>query len=94
MNEPVKAAEDDWKVHWKDGVRIESAGNGIAIKIGGRIYYDLGFLSGDDYEEAGGPDLTDYSLFRAARMYVAGTIDEYTAFKAQYDFAGGDAGDR
>lgn len=90
VNEPVQAAEDDWRVYWKDGVRIESAEQGVAIEIGGRIMYDLGFLRGHRYENDGGPDLTDYAEFRRARFYISGSVDEYTKFKAQYDFAGGD----
>jgi phosphate-selective porin OprO/OprP len=78
--------------YWKDGLRLDSANGSVKLKIGGRIqndwaYYcndgDVGTASGDDFEEG--------TEFRRARLYFSGTIYDNIDFKAQYDFAGGDA---
>jgi len=81
----------DFKVYWKDGLRIDMPSQDVELKIGGRIMNDWGFFSGDsDIEDEVG-DLEDGAEFRRARLYISGTILKDYLFKAQYDFAGGDA---
>ena len=72
---------------WSKGIRLESADGDVKLKFGGRIMNDWGFFTEDD--SIG--EVPDAVEFRRARLYLAGTIYENVEFKAQYDFAGGDA---
>ena len=77
---------------WKDGLRFESADGDFKLRIGGRIQTDFAYFCEDgDVERQIGEDFEDDAEFRRARLYVSGEIYENTFFKAQYDFAGGDA---
>lgn len=80
------------RVYWKNGLKFDSNDGEFKFQIGGRIYNDwLGWSGKDrDVENAVG-SLEDGTEFRAARLFVAGTIYKVVKFKAQYDFAGGDA---
>ncbi len=81
-------AEDDWSVEWSNGFKVESADEEFKLKFGGRVQADYTFASGD---RVFGGALEDGFEFRRARLFVEGTIYERVTFKAQYDFAGGDA---
>ena len=85
--------------HDKDkGLNATLADGDIQVQFGGRIMYDLGFLSADDelktpaagYENEAF-EFSDGSEFRRARFFAKGTLYDTIDFKAQYDFAGGDA---
>ncbi len=77
------------KVYHKDGLRIE--GDGFKYRVGGRIHNDYQFSSADSDLEAELGDLEDGTEFRRARVYITGEYGDDVEFKAQYDFAGGDA---
>ena len=78
--------------YWKDGLRLDSADGAIKLKIGGRIQHDYGYFAEDSgLERRLGEDFEDGTEFRRSRLYFSGTIDDDLEFKAQYDFAGGDA---
>jgi phosphate-selective porin OprO/OprP len=87
---PPAASQDGWKTYWKNGTRIESEDRKFALKIGGRIQADFTFADADQ-DVAASFDLEDGTEFRRARLFVEGLIYERVEFKAQYDFAGGDA---
>ncbi|HUU46172.1 MAG TPA: porin [Acidobacteriota bacterium] len=61
------------------------------IKYGGRIQSDWTTVEGDDALNAAFSDFEDGTEFRRARLFVSGTLYQHVSFKAQYDFAGGDA---
>lgn len=83
---------ETFRVYWKEGIRMDSADKDFKLKIGGRIMNDWAFLNGDEeLKDAIGGKLKDNNEFRRARLYLAGTIYKQIEFKAQYDFAGGDA---
>jgi len=63
----------------------------IEFKTGGRIMNDWAWFDADPTLEAAVGPFDDGTEFRRARLYVAGTIHDNVGFKAQYDFAGGDA---
>jgi len=80
----MQAADNDFKVFWKDSLRLETVDGNNKLRIGGRIHWDNAFTSDDDY-------MSDGETFRRARLYISGLIQERYDFKMQYDFAGGDA---
>lgn len=85
------AGGSELKVKFDKGLKLTSKDKAFALKIGGRIMSDWAFFSADeDIEEIAGP-MKDGGEFRRARLYVSGTIYDKVEFKAQYDFAGGDA---
>lgn len=62
------------------------------VKVGGRIQNDWSWVAtGRDAEPLVGP-LTTGTRFRRARVFVEGSLDKWVEFKAEYDFAGGQAG--
>jgi len=81
----------DFRVYWKDGLHFESADKMFTGKFGGRIHLDSAWMSGDDGINAGPGKMVDGVEFRRARLYVSGMLYERIEYKAQYDFAGGDA---
>ncbi len=85
-------AGDTLRPYWKDGLRLDSMAGAFKLKIGGRIQHDYAyFAEDDDVERRIGADIDDGTEFRRARVYLSGTIYDNIIFKAQYDFAGGDA---
>ncbi len=85
------AGDNTLEVSWKDGLNMRSADGRHSFKLGGRIMNDWAFFDDDAGLTAAVGSQSDGSEFRRARFYVAGTIYEQVIFKAQYDFAGGDA---
>ncbi len=84
---PAASAEPTFK--WSNGFKLEDEEKGYSLKFGGRIMADYQFASGDAvFDEE---DLQDGFEFRRARLFFEGTIYDKIKFKAQYDFAGGDA---
>ncbi len=85
------AGAEGWKVYWKDGFRIQRNDKLHSLKIGGRIMLDAAAIHQDnDVEAAIGGNGTGVE-FRRARLFVSGTLYERLIFKAQYDFADGEA---
>lgn len=84
-------AKEDLEASWSKGLRLNSEDKDFKFKIGGRIMADFAFFDVD--ADSGTPldGLMDGNEFRRARLYFAGTIYDNIDFKAQYDFAGGDA---
>lgn len=88
----------DWKAFWKNGLNIQSKDGKNKIKIGGRIQVDFASISSpkrsfvDQLEAEQGNNLVGFgSEFRRARLFIEGTVYKIIQFKAQYDFAGGEA---
>ncbi|MEJ2084155.1 MAG: porin [Acidobacteriota bacterium] len=95
-NEALKEHEEgkqhEWVAKWSNGHKIEK-GKAFKLKFGGRIQADYSFFSVDsDLTGPFGADVfQDGFEFRRARLFFEGTIYDRVSFKAQYDFAGGDA---
>jgi len=85
------AGKNDLKVYWKHGVHMKTADENVKIKIGGRIQADTAWMKQDTAlkDLVGKPD--GNAEFRRARLYISGDIYKDYFFKAQYDFADGDA---
>ncbi len=80
----------DLRVYWKNGLRLENADKSLTLKFGGRIMSDWAQFNEED-APAGISPFDDGTEFRRARLFFEGVIQETVEFKAQYDFAGGDA---
>jgi phosphate-selective porin OprO/OprP len=88
---PPAPADNDMRVYWRDGVRFETNDSRMQLRIGGRIQNDWGFFTEDSDLRAVDGAIEDGAEFRRARLYVSGTLYDRFIFKAQYDFADGDA---
>lgn len=82
---PVAVADDDWVAKWSNGHKIENSDKGHKLKFGGRIMADYQFAGSNDFGYEDGFE------FRRARFVFSGTVYDRVEFKAEYDFAGGDA---
>jgi phosphate-selective porin OprO/OprP len=82
----------DFKAYWNNGIRLDSKDGNFKLKLGGRIQIDWAAIEPDSDLERSFPGLEGTGAeFRRARIYFSGTIYDSVDFKAQYDFAGGDA---
>jgi phosphate-selective porin OprO/OprP len=74
------------------GVKMKSNDKSTEIKFGGRVMLDLAWFNpSDKMEEELGKYPNSAGEFRRARLFMSGTIYGNVFYKAQYDFAGGDA---
>jgi len=80
-----------FRPYWKEGLSFETNNGAFEIKIGGRIQNDWAFISEDRDLRFFLGDFEDGAEFRRARLYISGTVYDRLEFKAQYDFADGDA---
>jgi len=78
---------------WKDGLRFTSEDKSVEISVGGFFQNDWTWQTADEELRADvGEEFPDGTEFRRARLAVSGTFDETTEFKAEYEFAKGEAG--
>lgn len=83
---------EGWKFYFKDNFRLERNDGLFKFKFGGRIQYDVaGITSEQDLQDAGFDNQGTGTDFRRARLAFEGEAGEHLLFKAEYDFAGGDA---
>lgn len=88
------AAPETFRAYWKEGLRFETMDKRFKMQVGGRLMNDWVWWNDDDPSEVEvflDEPLEDGTEFRRARLFVSGDIYERVKFKAQYDFAGGDA---
>ena len=90
--EPI-GAPGGIKAYWKDGMWLETADGAIKVNIGGRLHYDLGWISCDDQAEDIVGRITDTAEARRARLHARGQLYDNIDFKLEFDFAGNDAVD-
>ncbi|MGD9157893.1 MAG: porin [Desulfobacteraceae bacterium] len=89
-----KKKNTDIKVQWKNGFRLSSEDKAFDVKFVGRILNDWAVINADqELDNAFGDTLLEGSgtEFRQARIEFSGTIYNDIIFRAEYDFAGGDA---
>lgn len=87
----VAPKDEDFRAYWKDGVRFDSRDGAFKLKLGGRIQNDWSWWGLSDELKDAGFSSNSATEFRRARLYIGGTIYDNFEFKAQYDFADGDA---
>lgn len=81
----------DFHVFWKDGLRLETADGNYKMAIGGRFFYDFGWIRDHGgLKSILGKDPTDGAEARNARIYTAGTINKNIEYNIEYDFSGND----
>ena len=82
---------NEFKVYWNNGLRFDTPDKSVRFRIGGRVMNDWAFFMPDDAtkNEIGG--ISDGTEFRRTRLYFQGQLHDRVHFKAQWDFAGGDA---
>ena len=78
---------------WKYGTALQftTEDGDFKVKVGGRIHQSFTWWTADSDYATASANPEDGTIFRRARLYMAGTIYGNIGFKAQYDFAGGDA---
>lgn len=84
-------SEERWSFGWKNTFRLTSPDGEVELKFGGRIQNDWTFYNTDDALQARVGELSDGTEFRRARLFFEGELWGTVEFKAQYDFAGGEA---
>ena len=89
---------DAQELKYGTALQFTSDDGQFKVKIGGRMHNHWTWYSADDdfataagNVTAGDAEPNDGVIMRRARLYLAGTIYGNIDFKAQYDFAGGDA---
>ena len=88
---PELLADDGWELTWDKGFHLDSPDGKLKLKFGGRLHLDATFTDPDDeVEDTFGP-VEDSSELRRGRIYFSGKLYGNVEFKAEYDFAGGDA---
>jgi phosphate-selective porin OprO/OprP len=89
--EETAADPNDFRVYWKDGLRMETADKSLQWRIGGRIMFDTAWFDEDVVDSGGQPvNWEDANEIRRARIYMSGTLYDNVEFKLQYDWVGGD----
>ncbi|MHC4395878.1 MAG: OprO/OprP family phosphate-selective porin [Planctomycetota bacterium] len=81
----------DFRVFWKEGLRLETPDKDFTLKIGGRIMNDWGWMRQDSAVKSSKGNLLDGTEFRRARLYISGLIYGNVDYKLQFDFANGSA---
>jgi len=77
---------------WNNGIRLVSEDGSVSLRLGGRVQFDGTFQDGEHQLLADiGEPLLDGHEFRRIRFYFTGVFNDRTEFKAQIDFAGGEA---
>ena len=85
---PKVETPNDMTVQWKNGLVFSTKDKSTTIKLGGRIMWQMGFISEDtDYQNQLGQTEPDFVQLRRSRIYMSGTMYKHIIFKAQYDFA-------
>jgi phosphate-selective porin OprO and OprP len=82
-----------WKTTWKNGISWKSDDGQFSAQFGGRIFLDFAAIGENDALKATlGGNGTGVE-FRAARLGTRGSAYGRLAWKAEYDFAGGNVKD-
>jgi phosphate-selective porin OprO and OprP len=77
---------------WSNGFRFDSADRAFSFRVTGRMHVDFGRWSAkSSIREALDDDLPTAAAFRRARMGFTGVFYRDFEYKAEWDFAGGDA---
>jgi phosphate-selective porin OprO/OprP len=79
--------DNPYKVHWKNGLRIENADKSVKIKMGGRVQYDIMYIDQDSVMSGNFNTAANGVEIRRARFFTSGSLYKFLDFKLQIDFA-------
>ena len=79
--------KNSFTTYWDNGLKIESADKNFKLKMGGRLQYDMMFMTQSSELEIAFPDAYNGSELRRARYYFSGSIYSNISYKVQIDFA-------
>ena len=82
-----KSDPNEFRVYWKDGIRMDSSNKHVKIRIGGRIMNDWAFVNTDNSMVESMENLAGGTEFRRARLYTSGVLYNRFEYKAEYDFS-------
>ncbi len=93
---PAAAEQPEWDFGWDNGFTLERSDGSAELEFGGRIHADGAIINesdglDDDLKALGGNGQGNGVEVRRARIFFKGTVYERLFFKAQYEFAGGEA---
>ena len=82
-----KPDPNEFRVYWKDGIRMDSANKHAKIRIGGRIMNDWAFVNAENSMVESIGDLAGGTEFRRAQLYTSGVLYNRFEYKAEYNFS-------
>lgn len=92
MAKAVEKPANAVNVTWKNGPLFTTEDGNFQFDISGRIHNHYGYIAnGDDIKRAFNDGDDFRAFFRRARIGVAAKVYDRLGFKAEYEFAGGDA---
>ncbi|MEW6776909.1 MAG: porin [Bdellovibrionota bacterium] len=90
--QPSTGFAQDFRVFWKDGLRMETVDESVKLKVGGRVDVDAAWANANQtYKAKAGT--TDTAELRRARLGFEGELYERVEFAFDVDFAGDPAVD-
>jgi phosphate-selective porin OprO/OprP len=78
--------KDDFRAFWKDGLNFETKDKAFAMKIGGRIMFDILDPDADDDVETARGDYDRSNRFRRARLELGGHMHKNVFYKFEVEF--------
>ena len=76
---------------WQNGIRLQSEDGAVRLQLGGRVQADFAGVDAESAVEEEIGNLRSGTKMRRARVYFSGTLYEYSHFRVEYDFLGGNA---
>jgi phosphate-selective porin OprO/OprP len=75
-------------MYWEDGIRLTGRHLKYTLKIGSKIYYDLGNIEAGEELQEGFPDLQGFhGGFRKFNVALLGRLSDLLEFKIEFDLA-------
>jgi phosphate-selective porin OprO/OprP len=90
-SESPAARAPEWDVGWKNGFYVNKNDGSMKLKFGGLIQLDGAVINESRNLEQQIGGVGTGVEFRRARIFFEGGVYEHAIFKAEYDFAGGEA---
>jgi phosphate-selective porin OprO/OprP len=78
--------KDDFRAFWKDGLNFETKDKAFAMKIGGRIMFDVLDPHADGDVETARGDFDRSNRFRRARLELGGSMHKNIFYKFEVEF--------
>ncbi len=90
--QPSTGLAQDFRVFWKDGLRMETVDESVKLKVGGRVDVDAAWANANQTYKANA-GTTDTAELRRARLGFEGELYERVEFSFDVEFAGDPAVD-